>query len=98
MSFQSRRDCTTQPRVARNELPWVHIARISYPERVSSWQLILHGTDVVSCPLAHGYVTLFRRPLHHPYLGQICLGFRPRKTHLLERFHHDMRDDVVPIP
>src|SRR3989442_682556 len=34
--LQSQRDCVLQPRVARNELPWVTRLRCSNPERVAS--------------------------------------------------------------
>ena len=32
-AFQSQRDCVTQPRVARNELPWVNGKRNFQPQR-----------------------------------------------------------------
>src|SRR5205814_6971332 len=31
--LQSQRDCVTQPRVARNELPWVKVTDNSQPQR-----------------------------------------------------------------
>src|SRR6266705_3027124 len=33
--WQSRRDCVLQPRVARNELPWVVRGNLTNPERVA---------------------------------------------------------------
>src|SRR6266568_391397 len=35
--LQSRRDCVTQPRVARNELPWVKRPMIHNPNGVAAW-------------------------------------------------------------
>src|SRR6478736_3540846 len=35
--LQSRRDCVTQPRVARNELPWVKRPMIHNPNGVVAW-------------------------------------------------------------
>lgn len=34
--LQFQRDCAVQPRVARNELPWVRAEEISNPNRVES--------------------------------------------------------------
>jgi hypothetical protein len=39
-ALQSQRDCGSQPRVARNELPWVTRARAINPEGVAENSLI----------------------------------------------------------
>src|SRR5436190_14939618 len=36
LSLQSQRDCISQPRVARNELPWVSKQNLSNPNGVAS--------------------------------------------------------------
>src|SRR5258707_7071417 len=41
---QSQRDCALQPRVARNELPWVKVQRESQPQRgCASFAMAAHG-------------------------------------------------------
>ena len=35
-SIESQRDSVTQPRVARNELPWVRAVKDIHPERVAA--------------------------------------------------------------
>src|SRR5215471_4996233 len=42
-ALQSQRDCVLQPRVARNELPWVEGRMLSNPERVPATALNSHA-------------------------------------------------------
>src|SRR5215471_14601178 len=44
-ALQSQRDCVLQPRVARNELPWVEGRKLSNPERVPATALNTHRRD-----------------------------------------------------
>src|SRR5438094_9005657 len=66
---QSRRDCVYQPRVARNELPWVVVYRSFQPQRGCVTPERLAATP------------LGLMPFQHRFQGSSCLatlGFGPK--------------------
>ena len=61
ISSQSQRDCVLQPRVARNELPWVQNKIGSYPKGVVSghWQPFCHPERSRGISAVSGIVSPF---------------------------------------
>ena len=68
--LQSQRDCVCQPKVARNELPWVAADSDFNPNGVASR---FHG--VATTPLALGLFALAAMSQGSSFLAP--LGFRP---------------------
>ena len=73
--LQSQRDCVTQPRVARNELPWVKVTDNSQPQRgcgmvISPWSSATTLSGLLQCRVRFPRVARSSQPwalLRNPF-------------------------------